>query len=415
MSSHDKDTPRRLRRGALLLHRYVGLSLVLFLVVAGLTGSLLAFNESLDAVINPELFYSEPSGAFLDPFEVAERVDETSPVDYRIVHFAPEENRALVSWVEEAPGVWRQWFVNPYRGEVQGSRTWGDIGEGTKNLMPFIYRLHFSLGLGTVGTVIFGIAALLWTLDCFVSIYLTLPTPKRSAGGKRWISRWGSAWRFRANNIFGFVFNGHRAGGLWIWGVLLVFAWSAVGLNLPEVQRAVTATVVSTEVIGHEALPQLSPPFPEPALSLREAHARGREAMAEAARERRFEVEGERMLYYAEDHGVYGYVVESSLDISEFPWTEVYIDGQSGETVGFYAPTGIAAGNTLIAWLNALHTASVFGPPYRVFVMLLGLAVSFLSVTGVWIWWKKRAKRRRSAVKATEPTPTAELAPQTVT
>lgn len=41
--------------------------------------------------------------------------------------------------------------------------------------MPFVYRLHYSLALDTIGTYAFGIIALLWTLDCFIGAYLTLP------------------------------------------------------------------------------------------------------------------------------------------------------------------------------------------------------------------------------------------------
>ena len=44
------------RHALLLAHRWVGLSLADFLVVAGLTGSVLAFDEPLDAALNPDLF-----------------------------------------------------------------------------------------------------------------------------------------------------------------------------------------------------------------------------------------------------------------------------------------------------------------------------------------------------------------------
>ncbi len=68
-----------------------------------------------------------------------------------------------------------QVMINPYTGVVQGERRWGDITQGKKNIMPFIYRLHDSLALGIVGTYTFGIVSLLWTLDCFVGAYLTFP------------------------------------------------------------------------------------------------------------------------------------------------------------------------------------------------------------------------------------------------
>jgi uncharacterized iron-regulated membrane protein len=37
--------------------------------------------------------------------------------------------------------------------------------------------------------------------------------------------------------------------------------------------------------------------------------------------------------------------------------------------------------------------ANVFGLPYRIFVCILGLVIAMLSVTGVYIWWKKRRAR----------------------
>ncbi len=43
-----------------LLHRYIGLATAVFLLLAGLTGSLLAFNHELDEWLNPG-FYEAPA------------------------------------------------------------------------------------------------------------------------------------------------------------------------------------------------------------------------------------------------------------------------------------------------------------------------------------------------------------------
>ena len=67
---------------------------------------------------------------------------------------------------------------------------------------------------------------------------------------------------------------------------------------------------------------------------------------------------------------------------------------------------GEHSGNTVSEWLRALHTADVFGLPYRIFVCVLGLIITMLSVTGVYIWWKKRKARIRAnsrSVSATAP------------
>lgn len=118
--------------------------------------------------------------------------------------------------------------------------------------------------------------------------------------------------------------------------------------------------------------------------------------MAAQATQTGFEIHAERRLGYDADHGTFRYTVHSSLDISDrYPGTNIWFDGNSGTLVAFEAATGQAAGNTITAWLYHLHWGSITigGWPYRVFVSLMGLAVAALSITGVWIWWRKRAKR----------------------
>ena len=409
--------PGRSYKTALLAHRYVGLFLVVFLVTAGLTGTLIAFFDELDAWVIPELHElprAERSRPTLDPFEIAEQVDRAMPAGrrFRSVRFDVAQGRTIPTWVEESPGEWREWFVSPKTGEVVGKRDWGELSEGRKNLMPFIYRLHYSLGLGEVGSLLFGIAALLWTLDCFVGAYLAFPKPSRGESRSRasFFRRWLPAWMIRTNQLFAFVFTFHRASGLWVWALLFVFAWSAVRFNLPQVYTPVMQTLAGVRPEGHELLPHLTQPFPEPRLSLREVHERGKIEMARAAKERGFSIVRERGIYYADDHGAFTYTVESSLDVSKTnPRTEIYLDGQTGRVLGFSAPTGLNAGNTFSNWIVYLHMGHVFGLWYRVVVALLGLVVAGLSVTGVWIWWRKRTKRGRAKGDRTDKTASEDI------
>ena len=72
-------------------------------------------------------------------------------------------------------------FVDPYTGMVLGSRHSGDLREGAKNTVPFVYDLHENLALGDAGALCLGVVALLWTFDCFVGLYLSFPVSRRSA------------------------------------------------------------------------------------------------------------------------------------------------------------------------------------------------------------------------------------------
>ena len=109
---------------------------------------------------------------------------------------------------------YNQVFVDPVSGEILGKREWGAVSLSRENLLPFLYKLHYSLhvpemwGIDTWGLWLMGSVALLWTIDCFVGFYLTLPVrraspdqlpqPVRRKLARGWWDRWKPAWkRFR--------------------------------------------------------------------------------------------------------------------------------------------------------------------------------------------------------------------------
>jgi uncharacterized iron-regulated membrane protein len=403
-----------LRAAALWVHRYVGLFMTVFLVVAGLTGSLLAFYHELDELLNPALYHVRPptpDAPMLDPFEQREALQRQLPPGL-LAHRLSFEGRAGVASLLEvsaAPGVDHdgddEYFLDPYTGRLLGSRRWGDVTQGAPNLMPFVYRLHYSLALGKVGVTLFGIVALLWTLDCFIGGYLTLPAarPQGRRGLSVWLTRWKAAWLVRAGQLFSLVFTWHRASGLWVWAMLLVFAWSGVGLNLREVYNPVMEAAFGPQERAMSRLPRHDPPLQEPRLGWREAQLRARVLMAEQATERGFEIFSERRIVYQPELAAFRYQVRSSLDVSDrYAATTLWLSAQDGRLLEFEAPTGKNAGLTLTTWLYQLHFGAVngLGLPYRVFVCLMGIAITALSVTGVWVWWVKRGKRVKQRVRA---------------
>ena len=73
--------------------------------------------------------------------------------------------------------------LDPYTGEKLGARDWGEVSLARKDIILFLYRLHYTLALpastGRLGNYLLGVTALVWTIDCFVSAYLTLPQQRR--------------------------------------------------------------------------------------------------------------------------------------------------------------------------------------------------------------------------------------------
>lgn len=67
------------RRFWVLLHRYAGLYMAFFLIVAGVTGSLIAFYDELEGIVNPHLHQVAPRGAALDAPTLIERAEARVP------------------------------------------------------------------------------------------------------------------------------------------------------------------------------------------------------------------------------------------------------------------------------------------------------------------------------------------------
>lgn len=62
----------KIRPFGVLVHRYSGLAMTVFLVIVGLTGSFLAFYKELDSTINPQLYVKADVQSLWMSFEAAQ-------------------------------------------------------------------------------------------------------------------------------------------------------------------------------------------------------------------------------------------------------------------------------------------------------------------------------------------------------
>ena len=387
------------------LHRYAGLLMAGFLIVTGVTGSALAWKDELEAAMLPAVFRVAPPtpGAVpLDALLLREMIAARFPQAQ--VSYAPLSAPAGHSMVfylrqpDDAPLASDEVFVDPYTGAILGQRRWGEISEGAINLLPFIERLHYALALGDTGLLMFGLIAIVWTLDCFIGAALTFPArlKKRSPGSKPWLLRWRPSWLLRRNGgSYKLVFDLHRAGGLWLWAMLLVFAWSGVAFNLYGAYAAVMHPLFTHQ--GAEEVVARHTPSPGAQLDWPAARAQGRQLMDALARQHAFTIIEENALAYERGLGVYSYNVRSSRDVRAHKGlTTVFFDAASGRQLATWLPTGAASGDTIRSWISALHMASMWGWPFKMFICAMGVLVAGLSVTGVLIWRRKRQGQARA-------------------
>ncbi|HXW71113.1 MAG TPA: PepSY-associated TM helix domain-containing protein [Methylocella sp.] len=399
------------------LHRWAGLAMALFLIIVGLTGSVLAFRDELDVWLNPELLTVTPRDApLLDGFVLREKAAALYPeTQFDDVPLDIKPSRS-VPFVTGPPLIADDYmakavvfYLDPYTGEKLGERnSWSGPSLAHKDIISFLYRLHFALALpwstGELGATILGITAFVWTIDCFVGFYLTFPLRWRvngdaPPGAKSWWSRWKPAWLIKLNaGAYRINFDIHRAFGLWTWLMLFIFAWSSVGFNLSQVYKPVMQTLFGLSQPMAAGLPARAEPLDHPRLGWREAYATGHALLGEQARQHGFVIEKEKYLNFDRDQGVYVISAQSSLDGEKSFRTSVTFDADTGAMLQAAWPgsTSEPAGDVLTRWLYWLHLAAVFGLPMQIFVCIMGFVITALSVTGVYIWWKKRRARRFS-------------------
>lgn len=396
------------------LHRYLGLTAAAFLLLAGMTGSIIAYQQELDAWLNPELFRSPARGTVLSTGPLLERLQSQAP-QYRIVSVPlhREEGRSVrISVRPGTGGVDRdagadELFVDPVDGKLLGSRLWGACCFERKHLIPFIYVLHYSLQLpGEYGLWIMGTAALVWLLESLIGFYLTLPrrrqsrgvlpkTPENCRDGQQtWLQRWSKAWRIKPNaGALRLSFDLHRTLGLWLLSVLLTLAVSAISLNLRD---AVFEPVVS---VFSEFTPS---PFDarEARLDLPPVEAKiaftDLLQIADAEAAKRGWRKPPHSIFYNADYGIFGVGYGDNQGLG--PWY-LYFDGESGAYLGDYVPGSGTAADVFEAWQLPLHSGQVAGLPGRMLISLSGLSLVVLIVAGLQVWLGKRRAELSKAGK----------------
>lgn len=414
------------------LHRWAGLLIAAFLIMSGLTGAIISWDHELDDLLNPHLMEAKSDGVAKPSLDFVDQIEARHPqVRVSFVPLLIEPGESLAFSVSPRvnpetgqlyePG-YNQVFIDPVSGKELGKRDWGAPWPITsENLISFLYVLHYSLhipemwGIDRWGIWLLGIIAIIWTLDCFVGFYLTLPSRKRQAAAQRnssngdetlldsngstektWWRRWQQAWRVRwSGGSYKVNFDLHRAGGLWTWVLLFILAFTAFSLNLyREVFFPVMSTVsqVTPGPFDLRAPAELNQPI-VPKVGFAEVIQK---ASDEAGKRGWKEPVGN--IFYSQEFGIYGvgfFHAGEDHGAAGIGPAQIYYDGTDGRYLGDKRPWQGTAADIFLQIQFPLHSGRILGLPGRILISIMGLVVAMLSVTGVYVWWRKYKARSR--------------------
>lgn len=392
-----------MRRTLTALHRWLGLFTAVFLFIAGFTGAIISWEHELDALLNPELYRLQPKAATgqMSSLELADQIEAQDPqARVRFLPLAVEPGETLQLSVlpridpathEPYSLEYNQVAVDPRTGDVQGKRMWGAVSLARANLLPFLYRLHYTLHLPDVfgvetGTAFMGIVGVVWVLDNVASLAISFPSRKI------WRRSFAFRWKQGGHRL---VFDLHRSGGVWLWLLLLTVAITSVSMNLgDEVVRPVVSMVSPLTPNVFDGAPREARAS-EPEIS--RAHA-VELARAEAAK-RGWTAPAGGVFYDSEArlYGVGFYEPENDHGDSGLgnPW--LYFKSDDGAYKGQDVPGEGSAGDIFMAAQFPIHSGRIFGLAGRIAISCLGVLIATLSATGILIWLRRR--RRRTAAR----------------
>ncbi len=367
-----------LRKVLLKLHLYISLVFGGFLVLAGLTGSLLVFGHELDEWLNADIMHVAAAGQRRPLLELISIADQASPFkssasslvlpktpqNVLIVRYKVHQHENMSGHNHQLHEV----MVNPYSGQVLGDR------DRNAALIPYITQLHYKLLADDIGKIIMGITALLTMILSITGIYLWWPK----------LNKIKQAFVIKRNASFTrFNYDLHKTVGIYTCIVLFCSGLSGVYFNLPQIFKPVVSFFspltelpknIKSKTAGGEVIP------PEAAIRSVEAAYPG--------------IQVQRLTLPESADGSYLLNARQADEIRNSGSTVLWVDQYSGKILLVRDPKQFAAGNAFINLQLPIHNGEILGMPGRLFLLAVGFAPLILMITGVIHWLKKRQAKR---------------------
>jgi uncharacterized iron-regulated membrane protein len=369
---------QRLRQAWLRLHRWFALGLGWLLAVAGLTGAVLVVARPLDVALNPQLFRAASAaqqpqlrdGASLESIRQGLAARFAAGTDF---NFRPPRADGETLWVM-VRGPWRGTvYVDPATGLEQGRR-----GE-SEGLVNLLFKLHSTLLLQDTGR-----ALLAWVSLAYLVLLLT-------GLALWWPRRWPPSWRIelRKGALRG-MFDLHRTGGAAAGLVIAVSVATGAYMAYQPLREWVT-WLSGGQSVKPPVLAKAPPAGDGAAMALDALVARAQAQFPGSP------------VGFVQVPARADRPVQVRLRLVDDPHpngrTLVWLHPRSGDVLGAHRWNELDLGTRSLSVIFPLHTGELGGAWLEAVVMLGGLVLGMLGVTGLWLWWRRRKRVAAGALQ----------------
>ena len=357
-----------MKKVILQLHLWVGLTAALLLLVLGVTGAMLVFEDQIDHWLNPQLSYVVPSGAPL-PLSTLEQAAGKAHPGYQVegVFFPGSADLSYGIDLASNSGDGIEIAVNQYTGEILG--TWDD-----NRFVRKLHGLHTHLLGGKVGQAIVGWGGGVFLL--FLSLTGLILWWPRKLGTFRW-SSFGTKFQFDLHNTI----------GIYASAFVLIFAITGIAIHWEGEVRELAKRISPTPAQQIKAKGTITPG--KTLLTIDQLYASAQNAVP-GARVTGIGLPNDATsparvaMRFPEDHTPAGR-------------TRLLLDPYSGKVLSLVNTREMPWAVSYAARVNReLHTGDIFGWPSKIAAALFSLALPVLAVTGPLIWWNRKMAARRA-------------------
>jgi len=355
-----------IRKLLLSLHLIAGLIAAAFLLVLGVTGSIMVFENEIDRALNAKLTWVTPGPKRLSLTELKSTLERAYP-GYQVGGFElpPRDDMAYSAFLEsqalhKGVGV----FFDPYTGRILGT------SDEYNGFTSKLHQFHLRLLAGSTGATILGWVAVFLLFLAITGLILWWP---------RKIFR--VDWRASGKRI---NFDLHNAVGIYTSVFLMIFSLTAIVIHWEEPASKWANRL--TQSPGPRPIPDPAPPPPGAAPMDPESLLAIAERAAPGARATFVGIAGDPkepvriMMKYPEDGTPSGR-------------TNVFLDGYSGKILFAQTSRNAPLGFKITKlWNREIHTGDIFGWPTRILASFLSLLLPVMAVTGPLIWWLRRRR-----------------------
>lgn len=385
-----------LRRFLGLIHLWSGLILCLPLVLIGLTGSILVFQEEIEALTSRIVQAStsgeiQPVGAMIAAAEQAAASSAMSgskataialpqaPGDPAVIRMsAPRSGGASGGGPAGGPGGGGQILLDPVTLSVL------DIRRPGGGFMMTLHRLHANLLIGgRDGRTVVGWLGVVMLLLGASGIIIWWPR------NGRWREAFTVKWRARPLR-----FNRDLHGAVGIWGlvVFMVVSFSGVYLAFPQTITAGIGSIFpARDLRSQDAQLKAVPIADQTPIGIDQVIALAHQSQPSAVLR--------NIVLPTRKDQPYRLVMAQPDQTDGAPLTTLYIDPWSQRILADRNPADYSLGESILAWQRPLHEGAGLGWIWRILVFCSGLLPLLFSITGITMWLLKRRNRKDAATQ----------------